>query len=529
VVRSGVREAWPRRSHGAVHVHTDASGDGHASIDDVARAARAAGLGFIVVTDHNNEASLAADAYRHGVLVVAGLEKSTDAGHTLVLGIGAMPFRLDGDPATVVADVQELGGFLVAAHPYSSLPESRWTGGFEGVAALEFLNLAVPDGWPRGLARVPALAHYAFDAQGALLAGLRVDPKPFALWDRIAQQRPLAGVLGSDAHGGLISHREVFRLASQHLLLDAPFAGEAHHDADLVRDALRRGRGYGALDALADPGGFLVEASSGEKRATLGEDLPLEGEALIRAEADAPAGATLVLLRDGAEMARGSRILHRTSQAGSYRVLGYLDGPGPSALPWIVSNPIYVYPAAELSARAARAQALPAEEPAATAITEPLDALDAGQLASQWIPEHSQDAQARLSLEGGALRLDYVLGPGPPSHAAACYWKQLDLSGHRNLVFRVRADRATRFDLQVRVADAAAPGGVRIWRRSVRAASPWRTAVVSLRDLKTYDKRGGVPELRNVQSLHFHLDEATMAPGSRGALFIEDVGLTSGP
>ena len=59
---------------GAIHVHTVAS-DGGGTVDDVARAARAAGLDFVAITDHNAWA-MPAPIYRDGRLLVLGEEAS---------------------------------------------------------------------------------------------------------------------------------------------------------------------------------------------------------------------------------------------------------------------------------------------------------------------------------------------------------------------------------------------------------------------------------------------------------------------
>src|SRR5438876_6666233 len=81
----------PFRVRGAPHVHTAFSADATGTVEDVVRAARACGLQFVMITDHNTQAALAQQGYREGVLVLVGLEKSTDAGHAIVLGTGPLP------------------------------------------------------------------------------------------------------------------------------------------------------------------------------------------------------------------------------------------------------------------------------------------------------------------------------------------------------------------------------------------------------------------------------------------------------
>jgi hypothetical protein len=532
VSSAGAREGHPHRARGAVHVHTGRSDDGGGDLDDVVRAARAAGLDFVVVTDHNVESWW--EGRRRGVLVLGGTEKSTDAGHAVVLGTGPLPFRLDGDPATVVRDAFDLGGFVLVSHPTSSHPESRWTAGLGGVAGVEFLNLGEPGAWPRrGPTLVWPLLAYVADPSRALLRAYRPRREGLDLWDRALAERPVAGLLGSDAHGGiragplwlpLPSHRVVFGFASQHLLLTGSLRGAPDADRALVLDALREGRGYAAFDALAAADGFLFEGRSGDRRVVMGESLPLAQDAELRAFADAPPGTTLVLLRDGREAARGERIVHRTDRPGVYRVEAYLDPrlvPGSRPIPWIVSNPIHVFPERELQERARRASRVPPLDPPLPSVVEVLDRFDGPALDPRWRLDCSRDARGSLSLDAGALRFDFALGERAPTHASACHWMPRDLSSVDSLVLRVRADRRIRFDVQVRVDDA----GTRIWRRSVRADREWRTVAVPLAALTTYDRRGGRPALARVLGVYLHVDEATLPPGSAGILFVDDFGV----
>jgi hypothetical protein len=511
---------------GVVHVHSRASDDASGTLDDIARAARRAGLDFVVVTDHNTEDSLGPPRYRDGVLMIGGLEKSTDAGHLLVLGLHELPFRLDGDPAAVVRDVMDLGGFVVVAHPTSGHAERRWTGDLRGISGIEFVSLGDAETWTGGPHVVLAAARYGLDPQGALFSRLRIPRAAFAPFDRENARRPIAGILGSDAHGGLPSHDQVFRLARQHLVLDAPLTGDAIADETAVLHALREGRGYAAFDGLADASEFRFQATSGASQAVIGGALALDGSADLVAEASAPLGTTLVLLRDGLEVARGTSLRHTTSSAGSYRVEAYLDPervPGRGVIPWIVSNPIDVYPREVLDARARGSEETPSLDAALPDGGRTLDDFESPALAPAWQVDRSPDSDGHLTRDDGGLRFDFRLGPGRTSHVSFCAFEPRDLAAAQALAFRVRADRRLRFDVQVRVADATAAPGVRVFRRSVRAETEWRRTGVGLHDLKSYDALARVPDLAQVTGLYFHIDAAHLAAGSTGTLWIDDL------
>jgi hypothetical protein len=517
----------PRRVRGALHVHGPLSQDSGRSLDRIVREARQAGLDFVVLTDHGRDET--PSGYRGGVLVLAGLEKSTDAGHALVLGASPLGWRLDGEPSTVVADVALQGGFVIAAHPGSTRADSRWTAGCDGLAGVEALNFAEPGAWPRGLALVPALARYPFDPHGALLRTFRPGDEARALWDSCLRDRDFAGWLGSDAHGGfplgplfvpVPSHLAIFRLGSNHLTLAEPRTGDAAHDAALVWDALRRGRGYSAVDGLADASRFRFEAASGASRAGPGETLAASG-ARLTADAFGPPGTELVLLRDGQEIARAPRIAQDVGP-GVYRVEASLDPrrvPGGRRGVWILSNAIAVLPPAEAAARAERAAPAP-EEPAPPASID-VERFDAP-LAPTWQVDKAADAAGAAGLDADALRWDFRLGPSVRTYSSVTDYRPRDFAGASGLAFRVRASGRFRFDVQVRVRDGER---IRFWRRSLLAGPEWSDVVLPFAALRTYDGLGGRPDLARVVAVYFVVETAHLPNGAAGSLWIDDLGL----
>jgi predicted metal-dependent phosphoesterase TrpH len=120
---------------GAIHVHTIRS-DGGGTVDDVAAAASAAGLAFVIVTDHGDGRRIEPPSYRSGVLVLDGAEVSTAQGHVLAIGVRAAEYPLGGEARDVIEDIHRLGGFAVAAHPASAkreparagMPTTAWNG-----------------------------------------------------------------------------------------------------------------------------------------------------------------------------------------------------------------------------------------------------------------------------------------------------------------------------------------------------------------------------------------------------------------
>lgn len=103
---------------GDLHSHTVHS-DGSLTVAELACLARECGLDFLAVTDHNtisHHAELPAAAAHAGVLLVPGLELTTDSGHANCLGSTRwIDFRRGADEWLI--DAEATGGLLSINHP----------------------------------------------------------------------------------------------------------------------------------------------------------------------------------------------------------------------------------------------------------------------------------------------------------------------------------------------------------------------------------------------------------------------------
>ena len=250
---------------GAFHVHSRRS-DGSGSVDEIAAAAAAAGLDFVVLTDHGDATTARPPTYRDAVLVIEGVEISTDGGHYVALGLPAAPYPLGGDPRGVVEDVRRLGGFGVAAHPTSPRPALAWSDWSLPVDGIEWINGDSQwrdDGLP-GLLR--AVGGYWIRAPESLASLLARPERALARWDALAAERPVVGLGALDAHarlplgndgdgydGGIDlrfpGYEQSFRTLAIRVELDHPLAGDAAAD--------------GAPCASPTPAGHPTEAASG--------------------------------------------------------------------------------------------------------------------------------------------------------------------------------------------------------------------------------------------------------------------------
>ncbi len=103
-----------------LHVHSEASYDGHEPVELLLEHAADIGLDAIVLTDHDTiDASVEAAerAPDYGLIGIPGVEISTADGHLLGIGIDELPAT--GRPlGETVTAVRDLGGAAIIPHPF---------------------------------------------------------------------------------------------------------------------------------------------------------------------------------------------------------------------------------------------------------------------------------------------------------------------------------------------------------------------------------------------------------------------------
>ncbi len=105
------------RYKGSIHIHT-AMSDGTGNIETISKAAKKAGLTWIIITDHNHFDT--EEGIYNGVYVLKGEEITPENNnHYLALGINEF-IQPSNDLQTNVNNVRANGGFGFAAHPDES-------------------------------------------------------------------------------------------------------------------------------------------------------------------------------------------------------------------------------------------------------------------------------------------------------------------------------------------------------------------------------------------------------------------------
>jgi Carbohydrate binding domain (family 11)/PHP domain len=516
------------RIAGVVHVHTQHS-DGRGTPEQVIAAAHAAGLDYLVITDHNAFDAKPFEGYSGKLLVIVGTEISTRSGHIIAVGLPEPAFRFSDDAAEVLEDIDTLGGVAMIAHPDSPRPEFRWTQwDLPGAWGIELLNGDTQWRSIGVIDTVRLLTTYPLNPSYALLGILHRPDSTLERWDRLLASRDTPMIAGADAHG-FPSYERLFSVARNHLVPEHPPSGDAQVDTAAIVTALRRGRGYVGIDALASTRGFSFVAEAGGRRWTMGDLVPADPRPRLRAGGALPERAMVTLYRDGGVIKEAAGELEwPDATAGVYRVEVRLPGWD---VPWILSNAIYVLDPVAQDARQRRGRVPP---PIVAETTQVLDDFEAG---GRFEP--AADTSTTLDRiatvpdsgdRGSVARLRFTLGTPttaiPSPFAALVNLQPRDLSTNRGLVFSIKGDAARRVWVQVRDDNPRSEDGTEWWYASVRTSTEWRRVAVPFDRFRTRDPRtDGTLDVKNTRGIVFLVDIGVAKPGTEGVIWVDDIGV----
>lgn len=523
---------------GIIHVHTSRS-DGRSTPEEVASAAKRAGLRFVVFTDHG-DAMRTPDlpAYRSGVLCLDAVEISTTGGHYISLDMPAAPYPLAGDPRGVVEDVKRLGGFGIVAHPNSPKPDLGWRDWNAPFDAIEWLNpdtswrLRVHEpGWRSRMTIVETLAGYPWRAAESIARALTDTGLGVDRWRSFAHKRRVVLLSGADAHARLDltapapgrrvlsvpfpSYESSFRAMSIHLKIDRPLTGDAPHDATTIVEALRRGHAYTAIDGVASPPAFTFTATNGRTAAGEGDLLEGEAPATLHVRSNAPSSFLTILWRDDerVETVRDQVEIDRPqAEPGIYRV-AIVSGADRGSMPWIISNPIYVgvkFP--------------PAGEPAAV-VSESKPLFE--DTSKWWRTEADPSSLAALDVAqavgGSELRMRFGLSGGAAAGQYASLAVELPngAAPYDRVAFTARAERPMRVTVQLQPL-----GRAEGWQRSIYVDEMKRAYTIRFDEAAPMGStRTPHPDPARIHDILLVVETTNTKPGAAGRLWISSAAL----
>jgi hypothetical protein len=248
---------------------------------------------------------------------------------------------------------------------------------------------------------------------------------------------------------------------------------------------------------------------------------------VLRARAAAPAGSAIDLIRDGQvvrTVSAGELEYQTDAISGVFRVeVRVPRAPGTPAVPWIVSNPIYLGP------RGGEGEAPPPRLPGREARALYTDGDTTG-----WVVERDAESRAAVNatptVGGRELAFRYALRGGPIAgqYAALVFGLEGEgrspgLVGYDRVKFRARANRAMRLEVQVR--QPGGPDGER-WQRSIYLDEQPRDVTIFFDEMipigRTTRRR---PDPALVHALLFVVDTNHTLPATAGIVWLDDVKL----
>jgi len=259
---------------GNIHIHTSYS-DGSGRIDEIAAAASAAGLRYIIIADHETLAGLPEEGFRHGVAVIVGVELNRESNHYLVLGVDRLPRGNEEEPQEMIDRLNRAGALGFIAHPFEKgspyiaggksyhwtrLPERGFTG-------LEIWNYT--SYWRGRVTSIPRTIYWFLFNRAAAVDS--PPPEALALWDDYTGRGMRVTAIGtSDAHAArvrvagipveIFPYAFLFRQINTYLCFKEKMSGAFPEAKGQVYAALREGRCYLPHGALRS--GLLRTAAS---------------------------------------------------------------------------------------------------------------------------------------------------------------------------------------------------------------------------------------------------------------------------
>ena len=358
---------------GNIHIHTTHS-DGTGSIPEVAEAANAAGLDYIIITDHLCRTGAHEEGSYGRTHVIVGVEFNQAANHYLALGTYLPVNDYAGDPQKTIDEVNQQGGFGFLAHPFekssplvtegASFPWTDWS--VEGYTGLDLWNYSSQ--WKgEAITRSRIIYWYLFDRDAPVKTGTQ--PECIQRWDELTQKRPVVAIGGTDNHAikykvgpftaEIFPYEDLFRSINTYVCLPEKMSPDFDAARSQIFDALREGRCFISFDRYPGAGQFYFGAVKGDQKIPMGASEHYSPETFLQVRVPQPGRSLVRLIRNG-EVTRVIRpprtnknksksgnatqlLTFPVTSPGTYRVEINYRRPLRSFRPWIYSNPVYLY------------------------------------------------------------------------------------------------------------------------------------------------------------------------------------------
>jgi hypothetical protein len=481
--------------YGAFHVHSTLS-DGLAPLEEIARQAKEARVGFVMLSDHGAPHPEAATLKRtiDGVRFIGGSEVGVPDGHLIVSDVPELPlYTLPPFPPDAVRDVAAWGGMSVVTYPED--PVYRW-GYWEEDLAPDGIEIVNVTSYFRGssLWRKLGWAFFSLFNRNYYVSGFQAPKEALAHWDDLLSRGPVHGFYAANAHGGFpLTEERTIGIPSYRTAMGYVGLAVDPRYREAPEQAIRRGEFFSLVRAAGEPRRFEFTEDAG---------------ALVVNLESTTSGARIDLKRDGSviESTSASELRLASPLPGVYRVEVYLEDHPLLAddVPWILSNALFVG-----ERKAPPGDAFPA--------CETIDAVPLEELGL----EMDDESEATLErLPSGALELSYQLSQKTPEKidrwVALARRKPIDLSSYRGIAIQGVAPSPMRYWVEVRSGDDGHYASVLFPTPGV-AVIPWE------RFYPTLGQRRPIP-LASIDALFVTVNTSSSRTGFSAELTLDALG-----
>ena len=363
------------RVSGAIHVHTHRSHDAIGDEGEVARAATASDIDFVLLSDHRRDDSApgqwrAPVHFVEDVLVIRGQEISLggDVGRVLVFPIDTVLSSWDAGYEAFGRFLTETSTVGIVAHSRSPRTRDSWrpdeTPGIVGWEVFDLADIA------RTRLADPWVAYHLLSLVTSLPLGrgqwslIRFHRRGFdqphvAAFDSLYQRAHLTAVGGLDAHpkkrirGSLFpAYEPCFKSVVNHVELEMPLPADAATASEVIANGLRTGSVFISLGDTRLARNFVLQLEvPGGSPVGIGRYVEWEPALYLRGGfwPGPDKGILYRVVRDGEAVAwvNGPQLTWAVATPGAYRVEAYRYtlkiGPLVWNLrPWIFANPFRV-------------------------------------------------------------------------------------------------------------------------------------------------------------------------------------------
>ncbi len=338
---------------GCIHVHSIFS-DGSGTYPEIIRAAKEAGLDFLMVSDHMTleGKNKGFEGWYDKLLVLIGYEINDpqDRHHYLAFGIDEiLPENYTHEE--YIKSVEKLHGLGIAAHPF----EERQSEAIPGFPAITWDSLDYPE--IRVIELWNMMSHWLESTTLKNLFWNLVHPRSFSTipaeklsswWDKTNLKRKVTAVGSVDVHAkkikilglfpkAIFDYKIMFKSLRTHVLTDKPVSppSEIESVQKVIFKSLTDGNCFISNYRWGDARGFRFWVETENGKAEMG-DICRADKAIIRI--NIPEDADCKIVRNGKlfDIAYGKDISFEVSE-GIYRAEIEKDGRG-----WIYTNHIRV-------------------------------------------------------------------------------------------------------------------------------------------------------------------------------------------